>query len=257
MLELYNAAQNRDLDLVKFLISEGANVNEANEFGDTPLSTACYCGHTEIAKLLIMHEADIHAADDRGITVLHNACSSGDIETIRLLLAKGAKVNAASSFSGSTPLHCACLGAPPDFKRNIEAVKLLIEEGADVNAIDNRQHKPLALANRNVELIKLIIPHMLLQMPKQEKPDCLQKNQELSLFWDDQFQKINGLLQELGYQLTVDIIKNINSQQKNTTLCSLAFKFFKPPTIELNILETDKTISKLTHFAQSSRCVIL
>lgn len=257
MLELYNAAQNGELDLVKLLISEGANVNEANEFGDTPLGTACYFGHSEIARLLIVNKADIHAADDGGITVLHNACSNGDIEIIRLLLAKGAEINAVSNVNGTTPLHCACLGSPPYFERNIEAVRLLIEEGADVNAINNRQHKPLAIANGNVELAKLLILHMLIKKPAQEKPDCLKNKEKLSLFWDEQFKKINGLPKELGYQLAKDIFNKITSEQKGLTLSRLAFQFFKPSTIEHNIAETEKTLSKLAHLAKSSRCVIL
>lgn len=264
MLELYNAAQNGDLDLVKSLIREGANVNEADEFGDTLLSTACYFGHIEIAKLLIVNEADIRAVDDRGITVLHNACTSGDIEIIRLLLSKGAEINAVGNLSGATPLHHACLGPSPEFKRNIEAIKLLIEEGADVNAINNRQQKPLAIANKHVEIAKLLIPHMLLQSPKQEKPDCLtdkaifpgnkQNKENLSLFWDEQFEKINGLLRELGNQLTKDIIKKIISEPKNLTLSRLAFQFFKPSTIEIEDFTADKTIPNI---AQPSRCAIL
>ncbi len=73
--------------------------------------------------------------------------------------------------------------------RNIEAVKLLIEKGGDVNAINNRQAKPLAIANRNVELVKLLTPHMLIKDAIQEKPDCLKNKDELSLFWDESLKK--------------------------------------------------------------------
>ena len=246
MFEFYNAAQNGDLDLVESLIREGANVNEANEFGDSPLSVAYYYGHIEIAKLLIANKADVRATDPNGFTVLHNASSNGDFEIMRLLLAAGADVNAISNVSGSTPLHCACLGAPPDFERNIEAVKLLIQKGADVNAKDNKQHKPLELANRNVELAKLIIPNMLLKRPEQEKPNRLNKKEEVSLFWDKQVEKNARLVKELGYHLTADIFNKITSQQKNTALCSLAYQFFKPPSIEQSISEPAKIVSNST-----------
>jgi ankyrin repeat protein len=207
---------------------------------------AYYYGHIEIAKLLIANKADVRATDPNGFTVLHNASSNGDIEIMRLLLAEGADVNAVSNVSGSTPLHCACLGSSPDFERNIEAIKLLIQEGADVNAKDNKQHKPLELANRNVDLAKLIIPNTLLKRPEQEKPDRLKKKEEVSLFWDKQVEKNASLVKELGYQLTSDIFKKITSQQKNTTLCSLAYQFFKPATIEQSISEPSKIVSNPT-----------
>lgn len=53
MLKLYNAVRNGNLDLVNSLINEEVNVNETNQFGETPLITACSFGHGEIAKLLI------------------------------------------------------------------------------------------------------------------------------------------------------------------------------------------------------------
>lgn len=246
MFEFYNAAQNGDLELVKALICEGANVNETSEFGDSPLSTAYFHGHIEIVKLLIVNKADVRAADASGFTILHNASSNGDIEIMSLLLAAGAEINTVSKVSGSTPLHCACLGAPPDYRRNIEAIKLLIQEGADVNAEDNKKHKPLELANRNVDLAKLIIPNMLLKRPEQEKPDRLKKKDEVSLFWDKQVEKNASLVKELGNQLTEDIFKKITSQQKTTTLCSLAYQFFKPPTIEQCISEPAKIVSNPT-----------
>lgn len=173
-----------------------------------------------------------------------------------MLLAQGADVNAVSNVSGSTPLHCACLGTPPYFERNIEAVKLLIEKGADVNAINNKQNKPLAIANRNVELAKLLIPHMLVKKLKQEKPYNIQNSQELSLFWDEQFEMIgkrNGLIHALGKTLTNDIFRKITSEKKGLTLIRLSLRFFKPSTTEPNILETE-TVSNTV---PSSRCIIL
>lgn len=247
MFEFYNAAQNGDLELIKALISEGANVNETSEFGDSPLSTAYFHGHIEIVKLLIANKADVRAADPSGFTILHNASSNGDIEIIKLLLVAGAEINAVSTVSGSTSLHCACLGVDPYFERNIEAIKLLIQEGADVNAEDNKQHKPLELANRNIDLAKLIIPNMLLKRPEQEKPERLKKkDNEVSLFWDKQIEKNAKLVEELGSQLTADIFKKITSKPKPITLCSLAYQayqFFKPPTIEQSISEPAKIVS--------------
>lgn len=244
MSELINAIKAVNVNLVRALIEKGANVNEATEADEfnesiSPLFMAFYRRNVEIIKLLLENNADILKADDCGFTALHLASVLGDTEIITFLLDKGAAINAVLQTDGSTPLHDACATYYHRHDHNIEAIKLLIKNGANVNATNNDQQKPLALTEGNVELAKLIIPHMLLEKPVQEKPDYIKNNQELSLFWDEQFEKINDLLREVGYQLTADIVKKITSQQKTTTLCSLAYQFFKPLTIKQNLSETE------------------
>jgi cytohesin len=61
--------------------------------GTSPLHEAARMGHTEVVKALISAGADIHALDENGKTPLHEAARMGHIETVQLLIAVGADIN--------------------------------------------------------------------------------------------------------------------------------------------------------------------
>lgn len=59
------------IDMVKYMISKGFDVNRTNRKSRfTPLMAAACYGRTEIAKLLIEHGADKNAVDIKGISVI-------------------------------------------------------------------------------------------------------------------------------------------------------------------------------------------
>ena len=122
-------------EIAELLIANGADVNEKNDDGVTPLHYAALKGHKEIVELLIAKGADVNAKDDEGATPLHSAAYGGHKEIVELLIAKGADVNAKGRY-GRTPLHRA---APSGSK---EMIELLIANGADVNAM-NHDETPL------------------------------------------------------------------------------------------------------------------
>ena len=69
--KLLEAVQDNDLDNVKNLISQGADINAKTGNGETPLHLA---QSKEIAEFLISIGADIEAKDDEfGMTPLFNA----------------------------------------------------------------------------------------------------------------------------------------------------------------------------------------
>jgi ankyrin repeat protein len=55
---------------VRRLLSEGADVNDADELGRTPLMAASQNGHVEIVDMLLAAEANANAANDEGNTAL-------------------------------------------------------------------------------------------------------------------------------------------------------------------------------------------
>ena len=59
--ELIEAAKNGDVEKVKQLIAQGADVNPEGIFDKTALMMAAYKGHTEIAEILIQVGADVNA----------------------------------------------------------------------------------------------------------------------------------------------------------------------------------------------------
>jgi hypothetical protein len=126
--ELLEASEKGDVEKVKKLLKEGADLNAKNWFGWTPLHLAAYNGHIEVVKLLIEKGANVNARNN-GDTPLHLAAENGHIEVVKLLIEKGANVNAKGS-SGWTPLHEAANDG------HIEVVRLLLEHGAEPNIKD-------------------------------------------------------------------------------------------------------------------------
>lgn len=56
------------------------------------LVTACYYGHIEIVKYLIKKGADVNFKNKHGLTALHAACATGNFELAELLIFFKAKV---------------------------------------------------------------------------------------------------------------------------------------------------------------------
>jgi RNA polymerase sigma factor (sigma-70 family) len=172
------AAQYGDLELVKFFIQKGADVNclaksysveeheiqiqkslsnpkplEKEAFGGyqsmegdrpkTPLMRAVVSGRLEIAKFLIEHGANINAKQPIGESSYHP----------RLYSFEGIE-DFPDGFE-TTVLHESAR------RGNIEVVKLLLEKGADVNVRDSRKQTVLSLVlkNKQKEISELLQKH--------------------------------------------------------------------------------------------------
>jgi ankyrin repeat protein len=103
------AAQSSDIDLMKLLLSHGADPKLATDFGDTALTAAGGVGWVE------------------GVTYEHSP--QHNVEAIRLLLDLGLDPNAANR-DGRTPLMGAAL------KGRNEVVQLLVDRGAKLDTRD-------------------------------------------------------------------------------------------------------------------------
>ena len=68
-----------------------ADVNAADNDGDTPLHNAAWKGHREMIELLIARGADIRARDSRGNTPLDEAIQRGYAEVVPLLGQQGTR----------------------------------------------------------------------------------------------------------------------------------------------------------------------
>lgn len=94
----------------------------------------------EIIKFLIENGADVNGKNYTDSSPLHYAVAlkNKGTEIIKLLIDKGANVNAKNSY-GDTPLHRAVF-------RSLENTKILIENGADINAKNNNGKTLLDIA---------------------------------------------------------------------------------------------------------------
>jgi len=58
MKDLHRAARTGDLDQIKSILNEGADINMQNIFGHTPLHGAAFNGKIDAVKMLIVSGAD-------------------------------------------------------------------------------------------------------------------------------------------------------------------------------------------------------
>src|SRR4030043_1674919 len=105
--DIYTASYNGDLETIKRLIEENPElVNSRNSLGRFPLEMAAQTGQIDIIKFLLENGADVNL-NRVGATALHMAALyGGKTELIALLLEAGADINARTN-NGETPLHYA------------------------------------------------------------------------------------------------------------------------------------------------------
>lgn len=143
---LHLAARHRSIDIVEYLIANGAkpNVTTPRMF-NTPLHDAAsneWSEGTQIAGILIARGAKIDARNHDGYTPLHFAAEAGSRAMVELLLRAGASLQSRTG-DGLTPLHCAARG------NNRDAAEVLVSKGADLNGQDKQGRTPLELAHGN------------------------------------------------------------------------------------------------------------
>ena len=90
---LHQAAQAGDIDKVRILISEGADVNAKDEFGITPLHEAAQYeyGHKDVVELLVTKGANVDAKTKQGQTALDLAYDSHRADIVEFLKSVGGK----------------------------------------------------------------------------------------------------------------------------------------------------------------------
>ena len=150
---IHKAARGGNIKALKKHLAEGIDVNAKTILNETPLMKAAIAHdeHVEVVKLLISSGADVNVKDANSFNALGGALSRGHQEILKLLIAAGADVNAeVDKFGGATPLHIA---AQDGYK---EIAELLIAKGADVNAKDVNGVTPLdAAINDDVAEIEI------------------------------------------------------------------------------------------------------
>jgi uncharacterized protein len=140
---LHWAVRLDNLEAADLLFRAGAKVSAANRVGITPLQIAALNGNAAMIEKLVKAGADPNTPlTKEGDTALMMAARNGKPEAIKVLLDSGASVNAKETWGGTTALMWAVS------EGHLPAVKTLIERGADVNA---RSHYVPAANGRGFE----------------------------------------------------------------------------------------------------------
>ena len=127
MSALHWAAERGDAALARLLLYAGANADAGTRIGHyTPLHVAAGRGHSDVADALLGAGADVHAVTtNSGVMPIHLAAASGDTATLDALFAAGADPNARELAWGQTPLTFAAAA------NRAGAVTRLLAAGAD------------------------------------------------------------------------------------------------------------------------------
>ena len=150
---LTKAVKAGNLQAVRALVKQGADVNARSGDGSTPLLWAVDGSNAEIARVLIAAKAKVDVATDLGVTPLLHAARSGDAAMVDLLLRAGANPSLPHA-EGETPLMAASKSG------SVAAVRALLARGARVNDTDKFQNQSalmLAAAEGHVEVAGILL----------------------------------------------------------------------------------------------------
>uniref|UniRef100_A0A8C0W3B5 Neurogenic locus notch protein 4 n=1 Tax=Castor canadensis TaxID=51338 RepID=A0A8C0W3B5_CASCN len=135
------------------LLEAGANPNQPDRAGRTPLHTAVAADAQEVCQLLLSsRQTSVDARTEDGTTPLMLAARLAVEDLVEELIAAGADVGARDK-RGKTALHWAAA------VNNARAARSLLQAGADKDAQDSREQTPLFLAAREgaVEVAQLLL----------------------------------------------------------------------------------------------------
>jgi ankyrin repeat protein len=124
------AAEMRQVDTIRTLLQQGADVNAAQADGMTALHWAARHGDTQVTTLLLTAGANVRATTRLGdYTPLHLASLGGHAAVVHALIAAGSDVSARTA-TGTTPLMLAARAG------DVEGAARLVAAGADVNLVE-------------------------------------------------------------------------------------------------------------------------
>lgn len=139
LLMLESLKKNPNIELIKFLLNSGIDVNYKNEYSMSPLILASLQGNFELIDALINAGADVNVkttednkyGGKNGMSALMFAIKNGaEIKTVNRIIQAGADVNATSDdHHHLTPLDYALYKGKP----NKELIDILIKAGANVD----------------------------------------------------------------------------------------------------------------------------
>ena len=146
---LHIATTTNNTEMIRLLLSKGANYDARNNQDFTPLHVAATHGYSDTIGLLLDAGADIELLSSKQHSPLHLAIINNHTNVATLLIESPARISERlrvinqEDYQGNTPLHLSVLA------RNTDIITLLLSHGANQESFNNNGFTPLYLAAIN------------------------------------------------------------------------------------------------------------
>ena len=199
-----SAVAEGNLAAVKLLVSQGANINYNDPWGNCAIFTAAWEGNIEALDLYYSLGATLELEDNNPLC---NAAFNGKSESVKWLLEKGANPNFTFKNSGENALHYT-ICKTSEMDERTEIIRFLVDAGTDVNKKTNKgavtlcfmrdaflkAETPLhrAAAYGNEHIIKLLLE-------AGANPSCKDSNGDSPVSWGSWHLRDSDILRLLLY----------------------------------------------------------
>lgn len=150
---IWEAIRNDNLQMVKAFFTNGElNIDLRNYYNESLLHLVANENAVNILRFLIENGLDINDESDEGLTPLHKALYSKGFMAAKLLIELGAKLNHQDNY-GNTPIHIAC------YQQEMAIIKILIDHQSKLDLKNKQNEIPLSIAIMldNVEMIDYLL----------------------------------------------------------------------------------------------------
>lgn len=142
---LHEATEAGDLEAVKGLLRDGADVGQLDDRGAPALQIAAARGHLEIARVLADYGADVDFLIGGGGTPLAGAARCLKPRLVEFLISRGAEPNKRGD-GGLVPLHCPFQPDVAAVREQLECIRKLVAHGARIDERTDSGSTPLMKA---------------------------------------------------------------------------------------------------------------
>ncbi|USG61367.1 ankyrin repeat domain-containing protein [Sneathiella marina] len=140
--EVFTEAARDNAQAVEEYLLTGNNVNARNTRKVPLLVAAATAGAVKSVKILIKHKAQIDLADNLGNTALMQAAAYGSVDVLNILLENKAKIDAENRQGETALIKAAQAG-------HLDAVQLLLDNQANIEISDFTGRTALDYADQN------------------------------------------------------------------------------------------------------------
>jgi ankyrin repeat protein len=146
------AAYRDNLDMVKFFVENGCDINLKNKSGFTPLHIACENGNKPIVSYLLQKNANMYIEDNNERIPIFIAIVNKHCHIVKSFLENRYNIN----YLSSNEITCTHVSI---YSCNFNIAELLIKNNADINLFDSEGLNMLhvAIIFNNIEIVKLLV----------------------------------------------------------------------------------------------------